>query len=326
MRGIPPDRDTPTPVADGGLPSRLKHALHRVEVLGLRGEPDAALQRLTEVAGAVSAPEQHVAVAEHAMLLERRGGRHTVAQEICDRSLIRLRDAAARGRVLLARGRASKGAERRRSYTAALTEFAVADDQIGRALALGALAFPFNDDTELSHDYRARLGTDGLRLAIAAGDPYAIAVCAGNLAACETYLGRPSAMEHWRRGVELMPSEIDARTAPVVSLNYLNWALTATGLGEYAVATRVVNEGAALARGLRWERTFAAVAAVIALRRGELTAAASAAARAVDDAGEAGAIGTVVTAACAYQRAARLDGTRLDAAVARVVTASCSLA
>src|SRR3569833_2259460 len=115
MRGIPPDRDTPTPVADGGLPSRRKHALHRVEELGLRGEPDAALQRLTEVAGAVSAPEQHVAVAEHAMLLERLGGRHTVAQEICDRSLVRLRDAAARGRVLLARGRVRKGAARRRS-------------------------------------------------------------------------------------------------------------------------------------------------------------------------------------------------------------------
>jgi DNA-binding CsgD family transcriptional regulator len=322
MRGIPPDRDTPTPVADGGLPSRLKHALHRVEELGLRGEPDTALERLTEVAGDVSAPEQHVAVAEHAMLLERLGGRHTVAQEICDRSLVRLRDAAARGRVLLARGRVSKGPERRRSYTSALTEFAVADDQVGKALALGGLAFPFDDDSELSLDYRVRLGTDGLRLAVASQDSYAIALCAGNLAACETYLGRSSALDRWRRAVELMPSEIDARTAPVVSLNYLNWALTATGLGSYAIAARVVNEGAALARGLRWERTFAAVEAVIALRRGELTSAASAAARAVDDTGEAGAIGAVVTAACAYQREARLDGVALELAVPRVVAAS----
>jgi DNA-binding CsgD family transcriptional regulator len=324
MRGIPPDRDTPAPVPDIGLPSRLRHALHRVEELGLRGEPDLALRRLGEVAADIAgeAPQEHVAVAEHAMLLERLGGRHTVAQEICDRSLVRLRDAAARGRVLLARGRVSKGPERRRSYTAALTEFAVADDQIGRALALGALAFPFNDDAELSLDYRARLGTDGLRLAVAARDPYAIAVCAGNLAACETYLGRPTAMDHWRRGAELMPSDIDARTAPVVSLNYLNWALTATGLGEYAIAARVVNEGAALARGLRWERTFAAVEAVVALRRGELDAAAEAAARTAGDNGEAGAIGAVVSAAWGYEREARLDGALLDAAVRRVVAAS----
>jgi DNA-binding CsgD family transcriptional regulator len=324
MRGIPPDRDTRAPVADGGLPSRLKSALHRVEELGLRGEPDTALQRLTEVAGDVAgdAPEQHVAVAEHAMLLERLGGRHTVAQEICDRSLALLRDAAARGRVLLARGRVSKGSERRRSYTAALTEFSVADDELGKALALGGLAFPFSDDAELSLDYRARLGTDGLRLALAADDAYAIAVCAGNLAACETYLGRPTALSRWRRAVELVPSEIDARTAPVLSLNYVNWALTATGLGEYAVATRVVNEGAALARGLRWERTFAAVESVIALRRGELTAAAGAAARAVDDKGEAGAIATVVAAACEFQREARLDTGPLDRAVPRVVEAS----
>lgn len=324
MRGIPPDRDTPAPVADGGLPSRLKRALHRVEELGLRGEPDRALQRLTEVAGDVEgdAPEQHVAVAEHAMLLERLGGRYTVAQEICDRSLALLRDAAARGRVLLARGRVSKGTERRRSYTAALTEFSVAEDQLGKALALGGLAFPFSDDAELSLDYRARLGTDGLRLALASEDSYAIALCAGNLAACETYLGRPTALNRWRHAVELVPSEIDARTAPVVSLNYLNWALTATGLGEYAVATRVVNEGAALARGLRWERTFAAVESVIAFRRGELTSAAEAAARAVDDKGEAGAIGTVVRAACGFQREARLDCGPLDLAVPQVVEAS----
>lgn len=324
MRGIPLDRDTAAPVAHGGLPARLRRALHRVEELGLRGEPDTALQRLTEVAGDVAgdAPEQHVAVAEHAMLLERLGGRHTVAQEICDHSLGLLRDAAARGRVLLARGRVSKGSERRRSYTAALTEFSVADDRLGKALALGGLAFPFADDAELSLDYRARLGADGLRLALASEDSYAIAVCAGNLAACETYLGRPSALSRWQGAVELVPSEIDARTAPVLSLNYLNWALTATGLGEYAVATRVVNEGAALARGLRWERTFAAVESVIAFRRGELDSAAEAAARAVDDTGEAGAIGAVVTAACRFQREARLDPGPLDQAVPHVVEAS----
>jgi DNA-binding CsgD family transcriptional regulator len=320
MRGTPADRDTPAPVANGGLPSKLRHALHQVEELGLRGEPDTALERLSQVAEHVpsDAPEQQVALAEHAMLLERLGGRNTVAKEICDRSLARLRDAAARGRVLLARGGVSKGPERRRSYTAALTEFSVAGDELGRALALGGLAFPYDDDDELSLGYRARLGTDGLRLAVASGDPYSIALCAGNLAACETYLGRSSALDRWRQAAELMPSEIDARTAPVVSLNYLNWSLTATGLGEYAVATRVVNEGAALARGLRWDRTFAAVEGVIALRRGELTAAA----RASGDAGEAGAIAAVVTAACTYQRAARPDIGPLDDAVPAVIAAS----
>jgi hypothetical protein len=322
MRDIPPERVIARPVAV--VHDRLRDALHRVEEIGLRGDPDLALARLVEVAGELTgdAPEAHVAVAEHAMLLERLGGPHTVAQRICDRSLERLTEPSARGRVLLARGRVSRGADRRRSYTAALTEFAVAGDQLGKALALGGLAFPFNDDAEISLDHRVRLGADGLRLAEMSGDPYAIALCAGNLAACETYLGRPSALDRWRQAVELMPSQIDPRTAPVRSLNYLNWALTATGLGEYDLAARVVNDGAALARGLRWERTFAAVEAVIALRRGELSLAAEAAARAVDDTGEAGAIGAVVTAACAYERGPHLDGASLDRAVPLVVEAS----
>ncbi len=324
MRGTPLVRDTPAPVVDVRLPSKLKHALHQVEELGLRGEPDTALERLTQVADHVpgNAPEQQVAVAEHAMVLERLGGRYTVAQQICDKALERLRDAAARGRVLLARGRVSKGSERRRSYTAALTEFSVAEDERGKALALGGLAFPYDDDDELSLGYRVRLGTDGLRLAVASGDPYSIALCAGNLAACETYLGSPSALDRWRQAVELMPSDIDARTAPVVSLNYLNWSLTATGLGEYAIASRAVNEGAALARGVRWDRTFAAVEAVIALRRGELATAVEAAERAAGGPGEAGAIATVITAACTYQREARPDIGPLDAAVPEVVEAS----
>lgn len=324
MRGIPADRDTPTPVADAGLPSALKHDLHQVEELGLRGEPDTALERLARIADDVpgGSDEQQVALAEHAMLLERLGGKCTSAQEICDRALDRLRDAAARGRVLLARGRVSKGAERRRSYAAALTEFSVSEDDRGKALALGGLAFPYDDDGELSLDYRARLGTDGLRLAVAVGDPYSVALCAGNLAACETYLGRPSALDRWRQAVELMPSDIDGRTAPVLSLNYLNWCLTAAGMGEYALAARIVAEGAALARGLRWERTFAAVEAVIALRRGELAAADEAAGRAAEDTGEAGAIAATVKAACAYQREARPDIGPLDDAVPIVVTAS----
>jgi DNA-binding CsgD family transcriptional regulator len=284
MGGGSGDRGTPPHPAAGGLPSGLVAALRRVEELGLRGEPDTALDRLAELQRQTSPDsiEQRTAFAEQAMSLERMGGSVAAARRICDRALEGMAEAGARGRVLLHRGRISTGAERRRYYTAALTELSMAGDEQGQALALGFLAYPWEDDDEVSHAYRARLGDDGLRLAVACGDPYAIAVCAGNLAVCEAFLGRPSALERWRQVTDLQPPAADAPTANVVAVNRVNWALTAAAYGDYAQAARVVSEGSALARGRHWERTFAAIEAVIAWRRGDLPHAWEAAERARD--------------------------------------------
>jgi DNA-binding CsgD family transcriptional regulator len=318
MSGPSGDRGAPARTAAGGLPSGLRNDLQQVEELGLRGKPDSALARLAELQSDISpdAVEQRVAIAEHAMSLGRMGGSEYRAQEICDRALDGMRDAGARGRVLLSRGQVSTGAERRRYHTAALTELSIADDERGQALALGFLAFPIPDDDEVSHAYRARLGEDGLQLAIKSGEPYVIAVCAGNLAACETYLGRATALERWRLGADLMPSAMDARTAHVVALNRLNWALTALGYGDYYLAARVLSEGSALARGRYWERGFAAVEALVAYRRGDLAHAVEAAGRAREGgADERAAIGTVVAVACAFERESRPDVRALDPAV-----------
>lgn len=326
MSGPAGDRGVSARTAAGGLPSGLRDALQHVEELGIRGEPDVALARLAELQEQLSAEatDQRVAIAEQAMTLTRMGGSEEKARTICDRALEGIRDAGARGRVLLSRGRVSAGAERRRHLTAALTELSIAGDERGQALALGFLAFPYEDDDEVSHAYRARLGDDGLQLAIKCGDPYVIAVCAGNLAACESYLGRASALERWRLGADLMPSELDARTAQVVALNRLNWALAAVGHGDYHLAARVLSEGTALARGRYWERGFAAVESLVAWRRGDLTHALEAAGRARQDGtderfDERAALGIVVAIACRFERESRPDVTPLDPAVEMLV-------
>lgn len=304
------------------LPRSLSVELRKAEAAALRGDPDRALALLAGIQSALPgwAAGQQLAVAEQAMLVERLGGGWRDAQRICDRALEAVEDAAARGHLLLYRGRVSRGTERRRCYTSALTEFAIAGDDGGKALALGWLAFPHNDDRDISLEYRARLGHDGLRLARELGDPYVMAVCASNLAACETFLGRPTALSLWRQATDVPPSRIDGRISPVVSLAYVNWALTATALGDYTLASRVVHEGEAMARGRRWERTLASVEAVIEMRRGHLSAAVRAAERArLGKHDRAGCVGEVVALSCAYQYQSRPDVSGLDAAVTGLI-------
>lgn len=316
-------RETSHPEVAG----ELRRELRSIEETGLRGAPGDALGRLVTVQTRVPTgdPPPQIATAELAVLLGQLGGPAGIAQWICDRALAGLRDAGARGHVLLCRGEVTAGLERRASFTAAVTEFSLAEDDRGTALALAGLAFPCDD--EMSFGYRARLASDALTLALASGDPHAIAVCAASLAACETCLGRDSALARWRQAAEAPPPGIDRRTAPVMSRTHIDWALTASGLGDHALAARVANEGAALARGRYWERMFAAVEAVVGLRRGELGAAGAAAirARAGMTGDQPGAIGAVVAAVCSLQQQTRPDVAGLDKAVAAVAGMSKQL-
>jgi DNA-binding CsgD family transcriptional regulator len=309
--------------AAGAIPAALRDLLRAAEERGLRGEADAALVDLLAVQRTLTDDEQRLAVAEQAAVLTGWGGTPETAQQICDLALAAAGSAQVRGGVLLARGRATAGPERRRVYTQALTEFSVADDIRGKALALGHLAFPYEDDDEITHAYRERLGRDAFRLAVCAADPYAMAVCAGNLAACETFLGRPTALRRWRRAAEDLPADLDARAATAVTMNYLNWALTAAGLGDYGQAARVARQGSAVSRGTVADRTFAAIEAFVCWRRGELAEAAERAAEVVAAPGRpAYAVVRLVIAACDLERAPRPEPAQLDGAVRRLATVS----
>jgi len=300
----------------------LTTTLRTAEQRGLRGQPREALRSLASLELSFAEPAALRAVAECATLLALWGGEPALARTLCDATLAATDDAATRGRILLCQARLSVGAERREAYTAALTEFSAGADTPGQALALAGLACPrTDDDGSVVPSYHLRLARDALRLALASGDAHAIAVCGGNLAAGETYLGRRSTVRRWQRAAEQIPADLDTYTAEAMSLNYANWALAAAGHGEYAVARRALLEGRALARGVAWSRTFSALEALVAWRTGAVDGALAAADRVMAGRDAAGvgergsAMASVIAVAVAFERERRPDVTTLARAV-----------
>jgi DNA-binding CsgD family transcriptional regulator len=304
----------------GGI-SRLSSALRAAEQRGLRGEPDAALRGIADLP--LGGADQAVlrSVAECATLLALWGGAAPAARQLCDAALAATDDASTRGRILLCLARITPGEPRHEAYTAALTEFSTAGDTAGQALALAGLAYPrATDSGGIVASYHLRLARDALRLAMASGDPHALAVCTANLAAGETYLGRPATIRRWQRAAEQLPADLGTYPAEAMSLNYANWALTAAGHGEYAQARRALTEGRALARGVAWARTFSAIEALVAWRTGSIDAALAAADRTLAGRGSAAsercaAMASVITIAVAFERERRPDVTALSTAV-----------
>ena len=314
-------------------PSQLVQKLDDLEHLAMRGELSAALDGLRAVHDDLPGSDgaAQVAVAERAVTLSSMGADRDAARAICDRALQCASAARDRGGIQLCRGHTLRGIDRRRAYSAALTEFTNAHDTRGMALALGWLAQPTEDDDDLSHEYRARLARDAVRLARQSGDGYAIALTTGHLAACETLLGLPTALEGWRRAAESVPAGADTLTAHVVGLNYVNWALTATGLGAYQEARRALAEGEWVARGEQWTRMFKALAAIVDYRCGELRTAVERATSATADAtgprpDRASAIGIVVRAAGTTETARQPDTEGLTPAVERLTIESEQIA
>lgn len=297
-----------------GVSRQLRHA----EALGLRGETEAGLEILRAAAAALpagpEADDDRVAIGEMATVVAAWGGElpehHGFLESLAEASS----SPRAKGALLFARGRTGTAAETPHFLTQALSEFTIAGDLRGRAVTLGELAWPREDG--LSADYRVRVGTEGLELAKRTKDAWAIAFCAGRLAGCETYLDRPRALEHWQEAAEVLPSSPDAITAEIASLNQFNWAHTAMGHGDYALAQRVVNEGKVLAHGATWARKFAGVEALVAWRTGDLQAAVSAgqAARAGRPQIATG-MGGVALAAAALEREGRPDSRIVDDAL-----------
>ena len=242
--------------------------------MGLRGDTRAGLDLLVQTAAAlpVAAPDgDRVAIGELAVVVSAWGSELIHAHPFLELLATQVHGPDARGALLFTRGRAGTAAETPEILRRALAEFRLAGDIRGQAVTLGELCWPREDG--LSGDYRVTVGREGLALARRTRDQWAIAFCAGRLAGCETYLDRPEALEHWREAAEVLPSSPDAVTAEIASLNQFNWAHTAYGHGNYALAARVALEGKLLAHGTTWARKFAAVEALVQWRTGDLDAA-----------------------------------------------------
>ena len=282
--------------------------------MGLRGDTRPALDLLMATAAALPAgarDDDRVAIGELAVVVSAWGSELIDAHPFLEALATQVRSPGARGALLFTRGRAGTAAETPEILQLALSEFRLAGDIRGQAVTLGELCWPREDG--LSGDYRVTVGKEGLALARQTKDPWAIAFCAGRLAGCETYLDRPEALEHWRDAAEVLPSSPDAVTAEIASLNQFNWAHTAYGHGNYALAARVAREGKLLAHGTTWARKFAAVEALVQWRTGDLDAAAASAraARAGRPQMATGMAG-IVLGAVALEREGRPDPKVLD--------------
>jgi DNA-binding CsgD family transcriptional regulator len=177
------------------------------------------------------------------------------------------------------------------------------------------MSYPWHDDGP-SAEYRAGLAREGLSLALESADPFTIASCAGQLASCEAYLGSPGALGRWRRVAKLLPAAVDAPSAEVASLNYLNWGFYAAGLGRYGEARKAFAEGSAVARGPAWASMFCAADAFVLWRSGAIADALEMCRQSRAGADHrAGPIATVVHAASSFERDRRPDTSDLAAAV-----------
>ncbi|MDT0215024.1 LuxR C-terminal-related transcriptional regulator [Rothia sp. ARF10] len=298
----------------GTVSPALRPVLREAEGLGLRGETRAALDLLVRTAAALPADardDDRVAIGELAVVVSAWGSELIDAHPFLETLAEQVASPDARGALLFTRGRAGTAAETPDILMRALSEFRLAGDIRGQAVTLGELCWPREDG--LSGDYRVTVGREGLALARRTKDPWAIAFCAGRLAGCETYLDRPEALEHWRDAAEVLPSSPDAVTAEIASLNQFNWAHTAYGHGDYALAGRVAREGKLLAHGTTWARKFAAVEALVQWRTGDLDAAMASArsARAGRPQMATGMAG-IVLGAVALEREGRPDPKVLD--------------
>lgn len=253
--------------ASRSVAARLREA----ELLGLRGDAEAAYTLLVATAENLdpAADDDRVAIGELSLLIWSGGDRGSEPLAFIESLADQVQSPSSRGALLFTRGRATPRAEAHGFHSQALDEFTLAGNLRGRAVTLAEMCWLREDG--LTSDYRIRLGLEGLRVAESLDDPWALAFCAGHLAATETYFDRPEAMARWRMSASVGPSESDSLTRELSSLNQSNWALTAWQHGDYELALRLVGEGKILAHGSRWAGQFEAQRVLCAWRRGRLS-------------------------------------------------------
>lgn len=244
-------------------------ALKAAEAEALGGDAVLAQQRLREVAAALEpeADDDRVAIGELAEVIAAWAGSFPEANAFVEILAEQVTSPKARGALYFHRGRSTSDAESSRDLLRkALHEFDLAGDLRGRAVTLAQMCWP--NDSSVGAEHRLRVGRQALGMAIELDDPWTIAFCAGRLAATETYLDQPEALDRWRQAAQALPQSADSVTAEIASLNQYNWGLTAFAHGDYALGSQVLQEGSELAHGPGWRRRYDEVAALVAWRMG----------------------------------------------------------
>jgi DNA-binding CsgD family transcriptional regulator len=260
-------------------------------------------------------PDHRVELAERAVVAAIATDDAPAALAIVDRLLSVDLDPVLRGRLLLARARvvtfAGDFAARIADLSGAHAAFVQAGDDVGAALSLAETALPVADVLPLAE--HVRQGRAAVAIAERSGDPRALALALGNLAAAELMTGNAAAFDLWHRACDVATTgPADPELTFRVRQNLLQALLTQ---GRYA-------EFEAVRRERSHERTPALRAAVdqyqavLRWRRGEWDAALAAAERsAADDRAGARATSAAVAALVSFERDRRPDITPLaDAA------------
>lgn len=291
--------------------------IRQAEAAGVRGEAERGLSvvRAALLGLAPEADDDRIALAEIAALMRGWGASDEQTDLFLDEAAAAAQGPRARGAILLAQARRLYGRTSSAQLSRALSEFSAAGDLLGQAVTLGRMAFPADDGIE--PDYRLELGRRGLELAIEVGEPWAVAWCSGLLAACETYFGAPDALDHWQKTTALLPANLDNLTAEFTAVNHVNWAMAAIGSGDYASAWRALRQGRLFVRG-SWVHVYSAVEGLLRLRTGALDEAAAAGDAALACPPPRRALGALVLAAVALEKAPRLSSLELPEQV-RVV-------
>jgi DNA-binding CsgD family transcriptional regulator len=285
--------------------------VREAEVLGTRGRAEAGLALLasTLVTLAPGADDDRIALAEMAALMTSWGADFEATTRVLEMAFSGAQTPRGRGAILLAQGRRSTDRLGTELCARALTEFTLADDLLGQAVTLGRMSFPVDDG--IDRTFRLDLGRRGLNLAETSRVPWAIALCGGQLAACETYYDRPEARARWAAVADALSVESDSLAAEIAALNHANWALSALGWGDYDLAAHALNRGRVIGRG-PWVPIHAAVEAFLSYRRGDLVGAAASVRVALTAHPGRRPLGAVIDAALAYEQRGALESVELS--------------
>lgn len=254
--------------------------------------------------------ETKTRLAERATVSARSVNQPAVGLRLIDDALQQVTEPRYRGQLFIRKGRLclvlADWERRAGAFEAALDAFVQAGDRVGQAIALGELALPVG--RILSLDRYVSLGRRGLRIAETMGDPYAIALCAGNLAAAELFTGDPGAFALWSRAAEAIEPSVDPASADLAVRNRGNSAICALGYGAYAEADKAISEGIGLSTDPFWQRWFFALDAVRLWRIGRWDEASDRATRARNGLPLPHvAFATAIDAAIAFERARKPD-------------------
>jgi DNA-binding CsgD family transcriptional regulator/Arc/MetJ-type ribon-helix-helix transcriptional regulator len=193
-----------------------------------------------------------------------------------------------------------------------------AQDERSMALALGELAFPVG--TPMAVAERLRVATEAAAVAERAGDPYVLAVCAGNVAIAEVCAGTSDGMPHWARARSVLEGRRDPLAIDIRTRNTVNQITTSVSAGRYRAADEVVRTTRREPLGGVGAPQIAAQQARMLWATGHWDGALALCAGVVEGYDEAAAlVATVIRALVEFERERAPDTTTYEVAAAQLV-------